>query len=509
MADHQTARPMPSATTHVLAIDQGTTSSRAILFDREGNPTAIAQRELTQHYPQPGWVEHDPQEIWDITLAVAREVLTQSHVAPSTVACAGLANQRETTIVWEAASGRPVCPAIVWQDRRTAPLCRQLADDGLAPLFSERTGLCLDPYFSGVKLAWILDHVEGVRRAAEAGRLRFGTVDSWLLWNLTGGQVHATDPGNASRTLLFNLHTLRWDEELLSILRIPASLLPEIRPSGGLFGACHERLFGHSIPITGVAGDQQAALFGQACFEPGQAKNTYGTGCFLLLQTGPQPVFSGRQLLTTVAWQIGGQTSYALEGSVFAAGSTIQWLRDGLGLFPNAPDCDRLAGGVPDSGGVFLVPAFAGLGAPYWDAQARGLLIGLTRGTRPAHLCRAALEAIACQTAEVLEAMEADSGLRLAALQVDGGAARSDILMQIQADLLGVPVRRPPLLETTAFGAAALAGLAAGFYPDHSIVERRATGGQSFLPSRPPAEASAFLQQWKRAVSRSRHWAVD
>jgi len=487
---------------YVLALDQGTTSSRALLVDRAGTVRFAAQREFTQHYPQPGWVEHDPLELWSTQLEVALEVMASAGAGAGDIAAIGIANQRETTVLWERATGRPLANAIVWQDRRTADRCEALRARGLEPLFQERTGLVLDPYFSGTKLQWLLDTLPGARARAERGELLFGTVDSWLTFQLTG--QHLTDPGNASRTLLFNLHTGAWDEELLELLRIPWAVLPRVVASSGVVGST--RLLGGEIPVAGLAGDQQAATFGQACLEPGMAKNTYGTGCFLLLNTGGQPTPSRNRLLTTTLWQLGGRPAYALEGSVFMAGAAVQWLRDGLGLIASASEVEALARTVPDNGGVYHVPAFTGLGAPYWDAEARGAFFGLTRGNGKGHIARAVLEAIAYQTAEVLGAMEADSGLRLKELRVDGGAARNDLLMQFQADLLDVSVVRPESTETTALGAAYLAGLAVGFWTGTDQIARNWRAGKRFEPSMAAGEREALLGGWRRAVARTRGW---
>ena len=492
---------------HVLALDQGTTSSRALVFDEAGTVLAVAQREFRQIYPRPGWVEHDPLEIWESQRDVAREALAA--VAAGDIAAIGITNQRETVILWERATGRPVANAIVWQDRRTADGCERLAREGLTPLFRYKTGLVLDPYFSGTKLAWLLDNVPGARAEAEAGRLAFGTVDTWLIWNLTGGPHggrHVTDASNASRTLLYDLRSGDWDDELLAALRIPRAVLPEVRSSSEVYGETTPELFGRPIPIAGVAGDQQAALFGQACLQPGMAKNTYGTGAFLLMNTGTQPVPSARELLTTVAWRIGDQTEFALEGSVFIAGAVVQWLRDGLGLIRSSSEVTALAASVPDSGGVVLVPAFTGLGAPHWDPYARGSLLGLTRGTTAAHIARAALEGIAFQVADVIDAMRADSGVPLTELRVDGGAAANDLLMQFQADLLGVPVTRPHTLETTALGAAYLAGLATGVWSSPEDVASHWRAGQTFEPSPDRGKVESMRARWNRAVERSRGW---
>jgi glycerol kinase len=488
---------------YVAALDQGTTSSRAVLVDESGRIVRSAQRELRQHYPQPGWVEHDPDEIRASQEAVLHQVLREASVAPAQVVAIGIANQRETTVVWDRRTGRPIHRAIVWQDRRTAPECERLKTAGLEPLFRERTGLVLDPYFSGTKLAWILSHVEGARERARRGELCFGTVDAWLVWHLTGGRVHATDPSNASRTLLFDIRRRTWDRELLEALDIPDAVLPEVRDSAGPFGtfACD----GADIPVLGVAGDQQAALFGQACFEPGQAKNTYGTGCFLLLNTGEKPVASRHGLLSTVAWQIGGRATYALEGSVLVAGAAIQWLRDGLGILASSAESERLAREAGKADEVYVVPAFAGLGTPHWDPYARGAIFGLTRGTTRAHLVKATLESLAFQTRDVLRAMQADTGIALTSLRVDGGAAANDFLMQFQADILGTPVERPREIESTAIGAAGLAGLAAGFWDRERFRAARAAG-RTFAPAMDEAARAARCGRWQRAVERTKGW---
>ena len=489
----------------VLALDQGTTSSRAILFDRAGAVHAVAQREFAQLFPQPGWVEHDPMEIWASQSGVMAEVLAKAAIAPTDVAAIGITNQRETTVLWERATGRPVANAIVWQDRRTAPLCDALRAAGHETTFTRKTGLVLDAYFSGTKLRWLLDHVAQARSRAERGELAFGTVDSWLIWNLSGGTTHVTDPSNASRTLLFDIHRGEWDDELLALLDVPRAVLPAVVASSGV--CAHAALGGAAVPIAGIAGDQQAALFGQACLEPGLAKNTYGTGCFLLLNTGRTAVTSKNHLLSTVAWRRDGTTDYALEGSVFIAGAVVQWLRDGLKIIRSAAEVEALAASVPDNGGVYLVPAFAGLGAPHWDAYARGAILGLTRGATGAHLARAALEAIAFQSAEVLRAMEADAGLKLTELRVDGGATTNDLLMQFQADLLGVPVVRPKVAETTALGAAYLAGLAVGYWRDSRDVVANWQVGRRFEPAMSRDRAAALTAGWDKAVVRAKSWA--
>ena len=488
---------------HVLALDQGTTSSRAIVFDGDGNIRGLGQRQFRQIFPRPGWVEHDPEEIWTTQLAAAAEALEVADLKSADLAAIGITNQRETTVLWDRKTGEPVHRAIVWQDRRTAGACEELRAAGHEPRVQERTGLLLDPYFSGTKLAWILDSVDGARERAAAGELAFGTIDSWLVWKLTGGGLHLTDPSNASRTLLFGLAG-DWDADLLALLRVPRAVLPEVRPSSEVYGeATADPLRG--VPIAGIAGDQQAALFGQACFAPGRAKTTYGTGCFALMNVGARPRKSRHKLLTTVAWGLDGALEYALEGSVFIGGAVVQWLRDGLGLIDSTAEIEALAASVENTGDVFLVPAFTGLGAPHWDPHARGALVGLTRGTTAGHLARAALEGIAFQVADVLEAMAADSDLELAELAVDGGAARNDLLMQLQADLLGVPLARPKNTETTALGAAYLAGLAAGVWSAHgricAEVERR------FEPRMPRDEARSRRARWTRAVERAKGWA--
>jgi len=497
-------------TEYVLALDQGTTSSRAILFDRAGRIAGAAQEEFLQIYPQPGWVEHDPEAIWNTQLNTARQALARAGVEASQVAAIGLTNQRETTLVWDRQTGKPLSNAIVWQCRRTAPLCDRLRADGWADPIRARTGLVVDAYFSGTKLAWLLEHVPGLRQKAGRGQALFGTVDTFLIWRLSGGRLHITDVSNASRTMLYNIHTLDWDEEILAELRIPRAMLPQVRPSSQFYGLADAGLLGAAVPIAGAAGDQQAALFGQTCFAPGQAKNTYGTGCFLLLNTGRQAVASQCGLLTTVAWQLadGDAVTYALEGSVFIAGAAIQWLRDGLGIITHAAESQALAGDVADSGGVYFVPAFVGLGAPYWDAYARGTIVGLTRGTDRRHLVRAALEAICYQSRDLLEAMAADSGIRLQALRADGGAAANDLLLQLQADLLGVTVQRPAITETTALGAAYLAGLAVGYWSGLDEIATQWRAEAEFIPAMPAQQRDALYAGWQRAVERARGWAV-
>lgn len=493
----------------ILALDQGTTSSRALIFDHRGRIRASAQEEFTQHFPHPGWVEHRPADLWATTRRTALAALARAKLTGASVAALGLTNQRETTLLWDRATGRPLAPAIVWQDRRTAPLCARLRRRGLEPLFRARTGLLLDPYFSGTKLAWLLDRLPGARRRAARGELAFGTVDTWLLWKLTAGQVHATDVSNASRTLLLNLHTGTWDDDLLRALRIPRAVLPAVRSSSEIYGHVQSIPALRGVPIAGVAGDQQAALFGQACFRPGLAKNTYGTGCFLLLHTGEKPVVSRHRLLTTVAWRLGpqGPLEYALEGGVFVGGAVVQWLRDGLGVVARSADIERLAARARDNGGVYLVPAFVGLGAPHWDATARGAILGLTRGSSAAHVARAALESIAYQSADLLTAMEADAQLTLRALRVDGGATVNAALMQFQSDLLRVPVIRPRITETTALGAAFLAGLAVGFWKDRAELARLTRGDKTFRPRAPRPAMKKLQREWLRAVGRAKGWA--
>jgi glycerol kinase len=490
----------------ILALDQGTTSSRALIFDRTGRIVGSAQREFPQIYPHAGWVEHDPRAILASQAGVAAEALVSAGLVAGDIAAIGITNQRETTVVWDRATGEAICNAIVWQDRRSADLCEQLKAEGHEAWVMARTGLLLDPYFSGTKLRWILDHVAGARAAAEAGRLAFGTVDSWLIWKLTGGRVHATDASNASRTLLYNIHRGDWDEELLGLLDIPRGMLPDVLPSSGRFGTTDGSLFSAGIPISGVGGDQQAALFGQTCFQPGMVKNTYGTGCFMLMNTGRQATESRARLLSTVAWQLGIERTYAVEGSVFVGGAVVQWLRDGLGVIRSSAEIESLAASVPDTDGVFLVPAFAGLGTPHWDPYARGALVGLTRGTTRAHLARAALEGIAFQVADVLTAMQDDTGIALGELRVDGGASVNNLLMQFQADLLGVRVVRPSVTETTALGAAYLAGLAIGYWQDLEEIRGQWRAERVFEPSMAPSLRATRLDGWRRALDRARSW---
>lgn len=494
---------------YVLALDQGTTSSRAILFDQSSKIVGIAQKEFTQIYPKPGWVEHDPMEIWGTQSGVALEVLETTGIRPQEIVAIGITNQRETTIVWDKNTGKPVYNAIVWQDRRTAGICDELKERGLESYIRETTGLVVDAYFSGTKVKWILDHVKGAREKAEKGELLFGTVDSWLIWNLTGGNVHVTDYSNASRTLLYNIKDLKWDEKLLRELDIPTSMLPEVKPSSEIYGVTDPRTFwGAEIPIAGVAGDQQAALFGQACFEPGTAKNTYGTGCFMLMNTGEKAVASKSGLLTTIAWGLDGKVEYALEGSIFIAGAAVQWLRDGLKFIDSASDSEYYASKVKDTDGVYVVPAFAGLGAPYWDMYARGAIFGLTRGTKKEHIVRATLDSLAYQTKDVLGAMEADSGIQLQALRVDGGAVANNLLMQFQADILGVKVERPKLTETTAMGAAYLAGLATNFWNKEEIANN-SNLDTIFEPQMNEEERTTLYKGWKKAVTRTMGWEKD
>jgi glycerol kinase len=498
--------PNSSSRQFILALDQGTTSSRAILFDRSGSICGLAQQEFAQHYPQPGWVEHDANEIWQTQLAVARAVLRENHVPASSIAAVGITNQRETTVLWDRATGEPLHNAIVWQDRRTAAYCDELIAAGHAELFRQRTGLVLDAYFSGTKLKWLLDHIPGARARAERGQLAFGTIDSWLAWKLSAGRSHVTDASNASRTLLFNIRRRCWDDELLALLDIPATVLPTVVDSSAPITTVDAQWLGAPVPITGIAGDQQAATFGQACLTHGMAKNTYGTGCFLLMNTGELPMPSTHRMLSTVGWQRAGHTTYLLEGSVFMGGATVQWLRDGLGMITHANEIEALAASVPDNGGVYLVPAHTGLGAPHWDPYARGALLGMTRGTTRAHIARAALEAIAFQSAEVLHAMQKDSGERLSELRVDGGAASNNLLLQFQADLLGVPVVRPRITETTALGAAYLAGLAVGFWQDETELETLWRPERRFEPAMHSEQRTALIAHWRRAVERSRNW---
>jgi glycerol kinase len=489
---------------YVLALDQGTTSSRAIVFDRTGRAIAQAQQEFEQVLPQPGWVEHDPEAIWNSQLAVARDALARAGLSARNIAAIGITNQRETTILWDRATGKPVANALVWQSRISAPICERLKADGLEPLFRERTGLVVDAYFSGTKIKYLLDNVPGLRARAERGEILFGTVDTFLTWRLTGGRVHVTDVSNASRTLLFNLHTLAWDNELLRVLGVPRAMLPEVRSSSEVYGATEPEWFGAPIPIAGIAGDQQAATFGQACFEVGAAKNTYGTGCFLLMNIGDKPVASNNNLLTTVGWTVDGKTTYCLEGSVFIGGAVVQWLRDGLGIIKSSADVEPLAAEVADNGGVYFVPAFTGLGAPHWDPHARGAIYGLTRGTTAAHIARAALESMAYQSLDLATAMQQDAGEALECLKVDGGAAVNDGLMQFQADVLGVELVRPATHETTALGAAYLAGLAVGYWNGQADVKANWQAAKRFTPRIDDKERSRLIAGWQDAVARTR-----
>ena len=495
-----------SAMSYIIALDQGTTSSRAIIFDLEGTVVGIAQQEITQIYPQPGWVEHNPVEIWQSQIDVAQQVLKDCGLTSRDILAIGITNQRETTIVWDRATGQPIYNAIVWQDRRTVELCESLQSDGHESIFQERTGLLLDPYFAGTKIHWILDNVEGARARALRGELAFGTVDAWLVWNLTGQSRHCTDPSNASRTLLYSLHKGNWDAELCDMLDVPSALLPELAPSSGVIA--NTTLLGGSIPIAGIAGDQQAALFGQVCTKAGMVKNTYGTGCFLLMNTGAEPVRSRNRLLTTLAWETESGRNFALEGSVFIGGAVVQWLRDELGLIQASHDIEALANQVPDAGGVLIVPAFTGLGAPYWDPRARGTIVGLTRGSSAAHIARAALDSIAFQSADVMRAMEADAGVSLTEVRVDGGATANNLLMQFQSDLLGVPVVRPVVKETTALGAAYLAGLATGHWASLQDIAQLWQVDRVFEPQISRDASAVLMDRWTRAVERSRNWHV-
>jgi glycerol kinase len=494
---------------YVLAIDQGTTSSRAIVFDHDGAIRSLAQREFEQIFPQSGWVEHDPEEIWATQISVAIEALSRAELRPRDIVAIGITNQRETTIVWDRETGKPVYNAIVWQDRRTAALCDHLKAEGHEAFIQQRTGLLIDSYFSGTKVRWILDHVAEARRLADAGRLAFGTVDTWLVWKLTSGRLHVTDISNASRTMLFNIHKCEWDEEILKLLKIPASLLPKVRASSEVYGNVTTTLGLGSIPIAGIAGDQQASLFGQRCIAPGLAKNTYGTGCFLLQNTGPHPVPSSHRLITTVAWKIGEVVEYALEGSVFIGGAVVQWLRDGLHLIKNSNEFEALANSVSDNGGVYMVPAFVGLGAPHWDQYARGSIFGLTRASTAGHLARAALESIAFQVADVLDAMGRDSRISLSELRVDGGAAVNETLLQFQSDLLGIPVVRPVVMETTALGVAYMAGLAVGFWRDAGAIAAIPLDEKRFEPRMARSQSEELRGRWNQALSRAKGWEVS
>ena len=486
---------------YILALDQGTSSSRAIVFDHEGHILSTAQQEFTQHFPQPGWVEHDPMEIWSSEAAVIAQAISQIGINGMDIAAIGITNQRETTIVWDAETGAPVHNAIVWQDRRTSAFCDELKARGLVDRIREKTGLIIDAYFSGTKIKWILDNVPGARERAEAGKLRFGTVDSWLVWQLTRGEVHVTDVSNASRTMLFNINTLEWDQELLDLLGVPRSMMPRVCSSSEVYGHTKTTIFAHEVPIAGIAGDQQAALFGQMCTEPGSVKNTYGTGCFLLMNTGDRPILSRNNLLTTVAWKIGDTVNYALEGSIFVGGSVVQWLRDGLGIIRSSSEIEALAETVPDNGGVYFVPALTGMGAPHWDQYAHGVICGITRGTTAAHIARAALEGIAFQTMDIVGAMEKDAGVRLAELKVDGGASRNNLMMQFQADILGTSVIRPEVTETTALGACYLAGLAVGYWGSLDEIRAQWKAERTFTPS--GTDTAPLKKGWADAISRT------
>lgn len=488
----------------ILALDQGTTSSRAIVFDHGGSILAVAQKEFPQIFPKPGWVEHDPRDIWSTQAGVAAEALHKAGLRAADIAAIGITNQRETTVVWDRKTGQPVCNAIVWQDRRTAPICDKLRAQKLDRVIRKKTGLIVDAYFSATKVQWILQNVIGARAKAKAGELAFGTIDSWLVWNLTGGKVHITDVSNASRTMLYNIHTGAWDDELLKIFGVPRSMLPQVRSSSEVYGDAS--LLGGTVPIAGIAGDQQAALFGQVCTKPGLVKNTYGTGCFMLMNTGTKPIASKNNLLTTIAWRIGNRTEYALEGSIFIAGAVVQWLRDGLGLIRSSADVEALAASVLDTHGVYLVPAFTGLGAPHWDAYARGAIVGLTRGSTKAHIARAALEGIALQVMDVLKAMQADSGIKLKELRVDGGACANNLLMQMQSDLLGVPVVRPKVTETTALGAAYLAGLAVGYWKNQADIAKQWQVDKAFKPAMKAAARNKIAAGWAKALTRAKKW---
>lgn len=494
---------------YIMALDSGTTSNRCILFNKKGEICSMAQKEFTQYFPRPGWVEHDADEIWSTQLGVAVEAMSKVGAAAEDIGAIGITNQRETTIVWDKETGEPVYHAIVWQCRRTSKYCDRLKEKGLTEIYREKTGLMIDAYFSGTKLKWILDHVEGARERAGKGELLFGTVETWLIWKLTKGKVHVTDYSNASRTMLFNIGSLCWDEDILKELDIPRQMLPEVKPSSFVYGETDKSFFGGAIPIGGAAGDQQSALFGQACFQRGEGKNTYGTGCFLLMNTGDRPVYSKNGLVTTIAWGMDGKVTYALEGSIFVGGAVVQWLRDELRFFDRAEETEALARAVEDTGGCYVVPAFTGLGAPHWDQYARGVIVGLTRGVNKNHIIRAALESIAYQVHDVVRAMEADSGISLTALKVDGGASANDFLMGVQADILNVTVERPECVETTAMGAAYLAGLAVGYYESMEEIEKNWSRDTSFSPKMEREEAEKKLKGWKKAVRQSYHWALD
>ena len=488
---------------YILALDQGTSSSRAIVFDHEGRICATAQKEFPQHFPKPGWVEHDPKDIWSSEASVIAEAITSMGINGLNIAGIGITNQRETTIVWDAETGEPVYNAIVWQDRRTSEYCDSLKEQNLTGFIREKTGLIIDAYFSATKIRWILENVPGARARAEAGKLRFGTVDTWLLWNLTRGECHMTDVSNASRTMLFNIHTLNWDEDLMKLFGIPMSMLPEVHSSSEIYGYTKTTIFAHKVPVAGIAGDQQAALFGQMCTTPGSVKNTYGTGCFLLMNSGTKPITSSHNLLTTIAWKIGDTVNYALEGSIFVGGSVVQWLRDGLGIIKSSSEIESLAMTVPDNGGVYFVPALTGLGAPYWDQYAKGTICGLTRGTTVAHIARAALEGIAFETMDIVNAMEHDAGIKLAELKVDGGASRNNLMMQFQADILGTKVIRPKVTETTAMGACYLAGLATGYWDSLDDIKRQWNADKVFEPLAPAEKVLKLKEGWANAIGRT------
>lgn len=494
---------------YILAIDQGTTSSRAIVFNNDGNIVSVAQQEFTQHYPKPGWVEHDPNEIWATTIGVIADALARKDIKRNEIAAIGITNQRETTVIWDADTGKPIYNAIVWQDRRTSKICDDIKEKGLESTFKKKTGLIIDAYFSGTKIKWILDNVEGAKKKAEKGRLRFGTIDTWLIWKLTNGKIHVTDYTNASRTLIYNIFNLCWDEELLQVLDIPESILPNVRPSSEIYGYTDKEVFGGEVPITGIAGDQQAAVFGHCCFEKGMVKNTYGTGCFMLMNTGEKAVLSEHGLLTTIAYGINEKVCYALEGSIFVAGASVQWLRDELKLVDSASDTEYFAQKVKDTNGVYVVPAFTGLGAPYWDMYARGVIVGLTRGASKAHIIRATLESIAYQTKDVLDAMEADSKINLKALRVDGGAATNTFLMQFQSDILGILVEKPVINETTALGAAYLAGLAISYWKNQDELVEKWKKDRIYTPNMDSTYKDKLYKGWKRAVERAKKWAID
>jgi glycerol kinase len=493
---------------YILSFDQGTTSSRAIVFDHHGNPVSVAQKEFTQVYPKPGWVEHDPEEIWSTQAGVALEAITRANISSSVIEAIGITNQRETTVVWDRRTGKPLYNAIVWQDRRTAAYCDELKSQGMAETIRKKTGLIIDAYFSATKIKWILDHVEGAGDMAQSGYLAFGTIDTWLIWKLTQGKTHVTDVSNASRTMIFNIHTLSWDKELLDLFAIPASMLPEVRSSSEVYSRA-TGLFPHEIPIAGIAGDQQAALFGQMCLSPGMVKNTYGTGCFMVMNTGSKPIDSANNLLTTIAWKTGGEVQYALEGSIFIAGAVVQWLRDSLGIIRKSSDIEKLASQVKDSEGVYFVPTFAGLGAPHWNQHARGTIVGLTRGSTAAHIARAAVESIAYQTYEVLQAMQTDSGITIRELRVDGGASVNNLLMQFQSDLVRTKVVRPKITETTALGAAYLAGLAVKFWADTREISNQWQPDKEFNAQMDPGQVDKMIRGWNRAIRAVNAWAEE